>query len=390
MITVMDLFSNPIFQEFQLISGHCGLNNEVSGTGIFEWESSDDVDKTFAKGEFVVTTLSQAKNDFLSAENSIKTLILKGVSAIAIKTIFFNEISEELRLFSEHHCVPIFSFRHTYFDDIIYTIKNALISSNLNSEIEEKVIQIINSFENTDFVKGIAKQLNHFFFSNFICCYASLNNKSIKQSKCLEQCNDGIHNSFDSTKIVCSFIKTSKGIIIIYTTKEPATDLYESFVEFLASIQINIETFIIGISNTYSDLGHLGLAIKESIYANGSGQIDNEPMYRFQSTGLDQLLMPIWDDKRTKNYCDAILKKIKAYDEVHNSNLLNTLLEYVKNNGDIKLTAIKSFQHTNTIRYRLNKIKNILNIDKGVDFYPEIFVFARLYQINEILNEPIF
>ncbi len=116
MITVIELLSYPLFRNFKLISGHAGLSNEVSGTAIFEWESPEDVEKTFAKGEFAMTTLSQERGNIAYAEKCLKMLILKKVSAIAIKNIYFNEISEEIKMFSNNHNIPIFFFSEVYFD----------------------------------------------------------------------------------------------------------------------------------------------------------------------------------------------------------------------------------------------------------------------------------
>lgn len=392
MITVMGLLSNPIFQEFQLISGRGGLCNEVSGTAIFEWESSSDVEKTFNKGEFVMTTLSQAKYDSEYAENFLRTLILKGVSAIAIKTIYFKEVSEELQLFSTLHNVPIFFFSDTYFDDIIFVIKNLLLSDTSNFYNFENIKTLFNSNVNSASIKNTAKQLNPFFFNNFICCYASLNNRSLKGEESLEryyqEClKANINNPLDSSKVVCLIIKCPNGILVIYTAKELSVDLNVSFYRFLDLLQIGSKAFFTGLSNIYSGLENLGSSIKESVYANASCHIDNEPLLSFDATGLDQLLMPVSEDPWVKHYCNKFLKPITEYDAIHNSKLLETLLEYSKSNGDIQLIAKKSFQHTNTIRYRINKIKSILNIEKSVDCYPQFYVLARLYGINAILKK---
>ncbi|HVI41967.1 MAG TPA: PucR family transcriptional regulator ligand-binding domain-containing protein, partial [Anaerovoracaceae bacterium] len=128
MLTVMELLSFPLFRNFKLASGYGGLYNQVSGTGIFEWESSYDVEKNFEPGEFIVTTLSLSRSDTVLAESSIRMLIDKKVSAIAIKDIYYHEISEELKVYSDAHQVPVFFFSETFFDDIIYTIKNTLLS----------------------------------------------------------------------------------------------------------------------------------------------------------------------------------------------------------------------------------------------------------------------
>ncbi|MBK5247189.1 MAG: PucR family transcriptional regulator ligand-binding domain-containing protein [Peptostreptococcaceae bacterium] len=392
MITVMELVAHPAFKEFKLLAGESGLYNPVLGTAIFEWESPDDVERTFSEGEFVVTTLSQAKNDVSLAEKCIKLLIKKGVCAIGIKTVYFKEISEELKLFADENKIPIFFFLNTYFDDIIFTIKNALISNSMNTDYESKLTRLLKANSDSDTILEIAKEINPFFLDNIICCFASLNNKKLKNEEDIEQTYTHIMNQkynklLDSKNLVYSIISYEGGILIIYTVKSFSTDICLEFMDFLDKNGINNNDFKMGFSNSYLKLENLAMAVQESIYANASCIIDNEPILFFDSIGLDRMLMPVRNDAWTKRYYDSYLEKILAHDVIHNSKIMETLIEYVKSNGDIKLTGKNSFQHSNTIRYRLEKAKKLLNIDESLECYPEIFTFIRLYQINKILKK---
>jgi sugar diacid utilization regulator len=142
-----------------------------------------------------------------------------------------------------------------------------------------------------------------------------------------------------------------------------------------------------GFSDKYLGLENLAMAVLESIYSNVSCNIDNEAILFFDSIGLDRMLIPSSNDAWTKRYYDSYLGKILEHDFIHNSKIMETLIEYVKCNGDVKLTARNSYQHSNTIRYRLEKAKKLLNIDEKLECYPEIFTFIRLYQINKIFKK---
>ncbi len=69
MVTVL-MLCFPDFENFQLISGEKGIQNPFSGTGIFDWESQEDIARTFRKGEFVITPLSIARDDFEMPTNA--------------------------------------------------------------------------------------------------------------------------------------------------------------------------------------------------------------------------------------------------------------------------------------------------------------------------------
>ena len=91
MLNVMDLLAFAQFNDFKLVTNSKGLFNPVLGTGLWEWETPDIIEKTFSTGEFVFTVLSAMKNDKEVAYDGLRTLIKKKVSAIAIKTVYFDK-----------------------------------------------------------------------------------------------------------------------------------------------------------------------------------------------------------------------------------------------------------------------------------------------------------
>lgn len=377
MLTIMELLSIPLFRNFKLVSGYGGLYNQVSGTGIFDWESSYEVEKNFEQGEFVVTTLSLAKSDTVLAENSIRMLIDKKVSAIAVKDIYFHEISEELKAYSDAHRIPVLFFSETFFDDIIYTIKNTLLTHRRDFDRDEQVEFLLDPSPSMDQKKRKAKEINPFFHSNIICCFASLkkNSQWQKELKALQ---------LDPEETVYSIIDYQQGILVIYTAKDnTASELEAKLMKFLEKSGLNKNLRRIGISDAGKGLENLGSAIQESIYANSSCRLNQTETIRFRDSGLDQILLPMGDNPWTKKYYDGIALKITNYDAMHGAKLMETLLEYVRNSGDMKLTAQKLFQHSNTIRYRIDKIRKLLNLTDDADSLAQLYLFVRLHEIDQ-------
>ena len=387
MLLVKNLLFYPIFRDFRLVSGHNGLSNEVTGTAIFEWESSEDVDKTFKEGEFVMTTLSKAKEDPAYAEKCLKMLILKNVSAIAIKKVYFNEISQKIKSFSTVRNVPIFFFSDIYFDDIIFTIKSALTYNTMNTYYEERINTLLGSNLNPILIEKIAKEINSSFYNNLICCYVSLTDISNDDDLDFyyRNCFNDINRKKDVQHHSYSVIKHNRGLLIIYTTN--TEDLKDGLMDFFNNTGFNINAFVIGLSRPYYHLNNLRKAIRESIYTYASCLIDHIQFQDFDSIGLDKLLMPIRNELWVTEYYNSFFKKITEYDTVNNTDFFNTLLEYIEDNGDLQLVAKKRFQHVNTIRYRIEKVKIILNIEKNVDSFHQLFVFVRLYHIYKNLAE---
>ena len=55
--------------------------------------------------------------------------------------------------------------------------------------------------------------------------------------------------------------------------------------------------------------------------------------------------------------------------------LSDTLHKLVANDFDIDKTAVALFQHPNTIRYRINKLKELMSVNSDLEFQ----VLASLY-----------
>jgi len=385
MLTVMELLSMPLFRNFRLVSGYGGLYNRVSGTGIFEWESSYEVERNFKRGEFVVTTLSLSRGDAALAESSIRMLIDKKVSAVAIKDIYYQEISEELKSYSDERQIPVFFFSDTFFDDIIYTIRNALLARNRDFSRDEQIEFLLDSARSPEQKRKKAREINPFFHSSAICCFGTQKDGSQWQKALkLPQMNP--------EEAVYSILEYRQGVLVIFTSNEPIPDKLpygnlvsrqeEKLMLFLEESGLKGSLSGLGISSVVRCPENLGTAIRESLYANASCLIDHLDELRFMDSGLDRILMPAKENLWTKKYYECLLSKLTDYDARHGAKLMETLLEYVKNSGDIKQTAKNLYQHGNTIRYRLEKIRNLLDLgEDGADCLAQLYIFVRLHRI---------
>jgi hypothetical protein len=66
---------------------------------------------------------------------------------------------------------------------------------------------------------------------------------------------------------------------------------------------------------------------------------------------------------KVKEFVDDTVGTIISYDAHNDTDLLQTLKVYLETNQNMARSAKKLYVHTNTIKYRLKIIKEILNID---------------------------
>ncbi len=385
MITILELLKHPLFSNFTLASGRTGLYNAVTGTGIFEWESLAEVESTFASGEFIVTTLSQAKESQSLANECLKNLILRNISCICIKSIYYTEISPEIKSLSDEYHVPIFFFQDTFMDDILFTVKTAILSDGLPLDFAEKAMLLMEDVVPLDQVKKIAKEINPYFLNNVRSIYIRITESS-NSYNLTHLCNKLNFNltSLNTELFIYSLIPFKESAILICTAKDRECLNSDSVIR---QMDIPQEHIILGVSEVYEGLENLSISIRESACAYISASLDSKKIALFKNIGLDQVIIPARTNTWTKSFYQDIRQKVMDYDAKHQISLMETLLIYTSANFDIQKTAGLLFQHHNTIRYRLDKAKTILELEDSAEFHRQLYVFSRLSKIYDLFDK---
>ena len=89
----------------------------------------------------------------------------------------------------------------------------------------------------------------------------------------------------------------------------------------------------------------------------------NKSVVHYSNLGFFQIFSEIDDVTELERYIPETLKKLYLYDDEHKGELITTLQMYLRNNQSIKKTAGAMFVHYRTISYRLEKIKQISEIN---------------------------
>lgn len=397
MPTVANLLSKSLFKDFRLISGKNGLNNKVTSAGFFEWEQDFQIIKSFSKGEFVITTLSSFKDDPDAVEKSMKLLINNNVSAIAIKDIYYKDISDSLKEYSNSHNVPIMFFTDTYIDELLYAVKNETLNS-LYTSFNEIVLDTLISNDSSDDLdkESLLRKLNPFFLSSsMICAYISndTDTSSISQ-EALDFYNDvlldntiDIPEKIEDANFVHSFIAYKRGIFLIITTNTTDRDILDAFKTSLldALNDVSLSKMRIGVSDFSIGFADIGTMLMDAIFANTSCIIDNKSVIEIDDAPFDYIVFKDRYLLSSNQYYEKILEKLSETSS-QRSPLLETLIIFITCNGNVDMAAQKMFQHKNTIRYRLNKLRTIFGAENDMEFYSKLYFFSRIHFSKPFLD----
>ena len=103
MIRLKELLELPIFQNFRLVAGLTGLSREVRNVDILEYEWMSRNFDVFHPDDLVLTSLFFAKDDPSLIQKSFEKLAARAVTAIAVKTVFYTEMPDDVLKLQQSH-----------------------------------------------------------------------------------------------------------------------------------------------------------------------------------------------------------------------------------------------------------------------------------------------
>ncbi len=397
MVLLRDILSAPLFSAFRIVSGYNGINTPITQVGFFEWESGADIERNFEKGEFVITTLAAAKDDPGRAETCLRTLIRHQVAAIAIKDVYYKEVSAQLREFSDTWNVPILFFSDTYIDDIIFHIKTALLKE--DSAMQERTVRrlLAEPAPAPEQCREYARKLNPFFEEGLLfCAYISVSDPS-SGAPARRQLQFDTYGNFETRSaqalpgshppLKYSFLPYRRGAFHICTAADTAAFGRDFPLKFIRSFFPDFGSdYRVGLCMEPGTLADLAQMMKKAFFANITCTVSEISSLDFSETGMDQFLCPACASGWSRRYYEGLLAKLADAGD-NRETLLTTLDVYAKCCGDVALTSKLTYQHSNTIRYRLQKIRRAWGISDALSFDAQVVTFCRLHHIYRLLDD---
>lgn len=121
----------------------------------------------------------------------------------------------------------------------------------------------------------------------------------------------------------------------------------------------------IGRSRRSADPVDLHRAGAEASLAVNVGEAEGRPLLAFEDTGAYRLLLPAMSDDpaELERFYAETIKPLSDYDEQYETELVNTVEAYLDNDGNVAATAKQLFTHRHTIRYRLERVRELCGHD---------------------------
>ena len=145
---------------------------------------------------------------------------------------------------------------------------------------------------------------------------------------------------------------------------------------------------ISGLSDTFNSLFDIKFyyeQAKKAIILGSQFESEGEVMFKYSDYRFYDFLNDCANTLDCKKYYHPITTDLELYDIEHKTEFFKTLLIYLECGRSIHKTSKKMYLHKNTVNYRIQRIKELFNIDYD-DGQAVLFIYLslKLYSINRI------
>jgi sugar diacid utilization regulator/putative methionine-R-sulfoxide reductase with GAF domain len=170
-------------------------------------------------------------------------------------------------------------------------------------------------------------------------------------------------------KVLVSDRNMEYDLLVIINDNKAEDEIFKMVSDFFASLDRKLEetisfVFFVGLGRVFHELKEIqasyrdALRCTEYIHLNGAKEI----VFTYKDLGIYRLFLKSKRDD-LEDFVSDTIGPLVEYDQKNGTELVHTLITYLECHQNITLTANKSFVHINTIKYRLAKIKEILESD---------------------------
>jgi hypothetical protein len=123
------------------------------------------------------------------------------------------------------------------------------------------------------------------------------------------------------------------------------------------------------IARSGAELSRLGdeARLAVNVAEGGPGDDDGHRVLAFEDTGSYRLLLPAMSDDPAElhRFFEETIAPVVRYDEQYESNLVQTVGAFLEADGNVAGTAQRLFTHRHTVRYRLERVRELSGLDVG-------------------------
>ena len=346
--------------QMQLVAGHEGWSNSISWLLMIE---DVTIIHNFSGKELAVTTGLgfQTEESLLSLLNLLQE---HNASGLVINTGYYiMDLPESVLKYCDETGFPLLTVPwDVYLADMI---KDLSIRVFLQSSTDEQISQaLIRAIEHPDETSSYLNDLLPHFDTDGTFQVILIAADGIDSMDTVERRRIAYRMQLYLTNLTHNgnffYYDSSFVVVMNAVDDDQARHIVDSFHQRML-LKMPGFSFRIGISDQIVDISRLQTAYLRAKAAARMAKDQGRTLQYFSRMGMYQILYMVPDRALLRDFCTSRLAPLIRHDSEHHTNYVETLELFFETGGSIQAMSSQMYVHRNTIQYRMNNIKQLLD-----------------------------
>lgn len=382
LIQLKDILRNPLFHDIRILSGQDGLCKPVKRISVFDCLCSKDLIELgiLSAGDVFITDLTQFLHNKENIPLYITTLIQTKSSGLFVVTDeMLYVLSPDILAQCDQNNFPIVLIPNNYpYAQIIDVVSRYLAADNSNTinylKLERIMRGQLSDREKLNTLSSINPNIQSYL--RVIAAHGDpmFDSTNFELEFYYSKQSHDIYVKMDNTMIFILSSETEKGLR--HYSDSTASRLKQF-----------IRDPILGYSMIYTK-DKIDLALNEALKALNVAETLHISCVTYNSLSVLQLVLGLKDCKEAHDFYQSYVEAIRLkFSSESACDALHTIETFVANKGSYSETAKALSQHENTIRYRVNRVKEALGLESDNICFHETIALA--VKLRMILDSPL-
>ncbi len=370
MITVSDIVALPAFHRIELVApGRDAMARPVRNIGIMDAAPGEDAYSEYLPGEFIVTNLGFARDDPALAELSLQAMLARDLSALAVRNVYGLPVPQAAFRASSESGTPLFVYEGAYYEQVVFQALNLIHRDREESDKGRRVDELLAARVPAD-IRAALYNIARATGATLQCVavrpsggdecslYATLDALSAAVAS--------FKRAWGTVETACALRRHDSLLAFASYDRPPLEGPARSETALVSSIEA-IGPVHAGVSEEVP-LSEGDLAVRQALAALDCARMREDPsVVRWGDMGEQAFRVAAGGDRLFSRTCALYRRRIEEHDRENDAELLATAEAFARAGGDVRAASEELFQHPNTVRYRLRKLKGVLDMDDATD-----------------------
>lgn len=376
MITVADILNLPAFETVELLAPVDGAGDQrIYNVGIMDCPPSINGYEVYMPGEFILTNLGFCYGNPELSDCSLITMIERRVAAIAVKRVYAPCFTDAVAEASRRVGVPVYLYSGAYHERVAYQSLD-LLQRDLAASDKSDAIDALLEGVTRGHIRHEINKLADLTGSAMRCVAISAE----KDDRCSlyaiqDTLNDALrafshdHDDVESATACC--YHDSLLAFISYRSSQDDAHLIQALRRAVGCVGV----VHCGIGDIVP-LGEADVSIRQAVTLLAEAHVREVRELRWSDLSMDAFAFAVRANALFARTVLDFKKVLEEYDRAKSSELVDTARAFARAFGSYADAANLLHQHPNTVRYRMKRVRALLNMEDASE--RELLTFLTL------------